>query len=210
MAQETDRDVREEVAVSLFWRALIGDLEYVKFNPDDMLRWYDALTLRGPDEIRDLMTERYSTRPMSTVVGIVARAPHPPSWLIREWLMQHEHKVQTKGYWYGAAAFIVFWFMMAQFMYGCSVLTPVNPYFLHPPDTNLAVSAPTGPMANQNGAEQKSPPVTFTPTMTGAHSTGIAGAATGVSPAGGATGATNSGASAGSISPAPSVGSSQP
>ena len=211
MAQESDRDIREEVGISLFWRELIGDYEYGRFNPDDMLRWYDALQLRGPEEIRELIDERYHGRPVSTVLGIVSRAPHPPIWLVREWLALYENKVRTRPYWLAAFVVVGLCFIFFPMLHGVQDLTPISPYYLHPPFGGPQVyqpSTPAGPTALT--AVNSVPPLVTPPGPTGPQSAGIAGAATGASPAGGATGAANIGLSAGAPSPAPSVGSLQP
>jgi hypothetical protein len=207
MARESERDVREEIRIALFWRALIGDYEYIKFNPDDLLRWYDALELRGPEEIRIVIDERYSTRPVNAVLGIVTAAPHPPTWLVRDWLSVHEQKVRTGGYWLGAAAFVAMSFMVGPMLYGCTQLKPMNPYVMNPPDSGPQQYTNTPPVGSAFYSNPTSPPVAFAPTQTGAQSTGIAGAAMGVTSAGGATGPANVGASAGASS---SSGTGQP
>ena len=211
MAQDSDRDVREEVGISLFWRDLIGDYEYGRFNPDDMLRWYDALQLRGPEEIRDLVNERYTGRPVSAVQGIVSGAPHPPIWLIREWLGQYENTVSLRPYWLAAAGFVLLCFMVMPTISGMTRLTPLSTYIMHPPFGGPQVYEPASPLAGgRPTAAQNAPPAVAAQGSTGPQSGGIAGVATGATPAGGRTGATNSGVSAGSISPAPAISSYQP
>ena len=212
MPQESDRDVREEVGISLFWRELIGDYEYGRYNPDDMLRWYDALELRGPEEIRDLVNERYSGRPMSAVLGIVSGAPHPPIWLVREWLAHYENKVSTGAYWMAAAGFVLLCFMIGPLVSGMLRLTPLSTYYLDPPFAGPQVSqVPVTPQGSMSlSATSNAPPAVATAGATGPTSRGIAGAATGATPAGGSTGAANVGLSAGATSPGPAVGSNQP
>jgi hypothetical protein len=209
MPEDSGRDIREEVRISLFWRALVGDYEYVKFNPDDMLRWYDGLELRGPLEIRELIDERYTGRPGLTVVGIVSGAPHPPIWLVRDWLMHHEHKVKTAPYWVATAAFVLLCFMVAPLLYGITALKPLSPYVMTPPSNGPQVYSPTTPTGSNYVPSPTTPPPTFTPGQTSPHSSGIAGGAMGVAPAGGATGPTNSGLSSGATSGAPQVGGGQ-
>ncbi len=211
MPQESDRDIREEVGISLFWRELIGDYEYGRFNPEDMIRWYDALQLRGPDEIRDLINERYTGRPGTVVRGVVAGAPHPPIWLVREWLALYENKVRTGGYWMAAAAFVVFCGLFVPFIAGTTRLTPLSTYVMHPPFGGPQTFQPNGPASGPVlSATNTVPPAVSVPGPTGPTSGGIAGAATGVSPAGGTTGAVNGGLSAGAVSPAPGIGATQP
>jgi hypothetical protein len=208
MAQETGRDIREEVRISLFWRALVGDFEYVKFNPDDMLRWYDALELRGPLEIRELIDERYTGRPGLVATGIVAGAPHPPVWLVRDWLMHHEAKIRTAPYWVATAAFVLLFFMLGPLLYGITALQPLSRYVMNPPTNGPQVYDPTTPTSRNAMPNPTQPTPTFTPGVTSAQSQGIAGAAMGVAPAGGATGPSSGGLSSGAVSAAPSVGGS--
>jgi hypothetical protein len=210
MARESDRDVREEVGISLFWRELIGDYEYGRFDPDDMIRWYDALTLRGPLEIRDLIDERYTGRPGSSVRGIVSGAPHPPVWLVREWLAHFENKVRTGGYWMAAAGFVLFCGIVFPIVSGVTQLTPLSTYAMHPPFGGPQVTPATQPPNYSLPSSSLTPPAVSSPGPTGPSSAGIAGVATGASPAGGTTGAANVGLSAGVISPAPAVGNTQP
>jgi hypothetical protein len=210
MAEDTGRDIREEVKISLFWRALIGDYEYVKFNPDDMLRWYDALELRGPLEIREVINERYSSRPVSRVQGIVSGAPHPPTWLVRDWLMHHENKITTGRYWIAAAAFVLLFFMVGPLMYGLTTLKPLSTYVMHPPNSGPEPYQPAMPSGSNFTPTPQQPPATFTPGQTSPHSSGIAGAAMGLSPVGGVTGSTNGGLSAGVSTATSSSGGTQP
>jgi hypothetical protein len=209
MPEDTGRDIREEVRISLFWRALIGDYQYVKFNPDDMLRWYDALELRGPQEIRELIDERYTGRPGLTVLGVVSGAPHPPIWLVRDWLMHYETKVRTAPYWVASVAFVTLCFLLGPFLYGLTALKPVSTYVMNPPDNAPQVYQPSGPSNTSLSANSTQPPATFAPGVTSPHSGGIAGAASGASPNGGMTGPTNSGLSAGAVSAPPAVGGQQ-
>jgi hypothetical protein len=211
MTRDTGRDVRSEIKIALFWRKLIGDYEYIKFNPEDMLRWYDALELRGPDEIRQLVTERYGTRPVPAVLGIVMQAPHPPCWLVREWLQHYEQKVRTGGAWIAAGTFVLSSFLAFPLLYGCTALRPVSPFVMNPPSSQPQVMAPP-PMQSGNilSANSTNPPPTMQPGPTGPLSQGIAGSASGVTPATGITGQTNVGASSGVVSTGPAVGSGQP
>lgn len=204
MAQDTGRDIREEVRISLFWRALLGDLEYVKYRPEDMLRWYDALHLRGPMEVRELVDERYSDQQGGAVLGLVSGAPHPPTWIVREWLMHHEQKVRTAPYWVATAAFVLLFFMVGPLLYGLTALRPVSMYVMHPPSNGPQVYEPTTPTGSNFMPNATQPPPTAMPGMTSPHSAGIAGAASGASPAGGSTGAANVGISAGAVSAGPS------
>ena len=209
MARDSGRDVREEIRIALFWRALIGDYEYIKFDPDDMTRWYDALEMRGALEIRHLMRERYATRPVNAVLGIVSGAPHPPTWLVRDWLSFHEQKGSSGHWWLATAGFVTVSMMMFPLLHQCAALTPVSMYVMQPPDASPQLYAPIAPTGSTYMTNGTAPPTTFTPGQTSAQSTGIAGAAMGVAPPGGTTGAVNGGISAGSISAAPAMGGLQ-
>ena len=133
--KDSDVDVRTDMRVALFWRALIGDFEYIRYDPEDMLRWYMALELRGPHEIRDLVTERYSSRPMPVILGVVSKAPHPPAQLVREWLAFHEQQVRIGAYWWAPVGFCLFCGLVFPFFYGCQNLQPINPLVMNPPAT---------------------------------------------------------------------------
>jgi hypothetical protein len=207
MAEEEHiRDIREEMRVAVFWRKLIGDMEYVKYDPEDMYRWYEALELRGAYEIRLVRQERYATQQGGVMQGIVSKSPHPPMWLVNEWLEYAESKTPTLGLWGMAGCFVVLSGMFFGYLQGCANLQPLNPLILHPPrDTPPvaaysvpSVSAPGGnPSEGQTAMQPKTVAAPPSPTATGPSSNGIAGGATGqVSPTG-ATGGQNSGASAG-------------
>ena len=200
------RDIREEMRVAVFWRKLIGDMEYVRFDPEDMYRWYEALALRGPDEIRELMSERYFTKQSGVIQGVVFRAPHPPMWLVNEWLEFESRKTHTLGYWLMAGAFIIMSGMSFSALQGCVNLQPLNPLIMHPPKGTPPVTAYSLPTVSAPGGntasgmttmQPKTATSTTGPTSTGPSSNGIAGAATGQVSATGATGGQNTGASAG-------------
>jgi len=194
-----DIDVRTQMRIALFWRGLIGDSEYIKFNPEDLLRWYMALELLGPVDIRDVLTERYSTRPVPSMLGIVSKAPHPPLWIVREWLQFHEQKVSTGGYWWAAVSFPVLCLITMPFLHGCIGLTPINPLAMNPPNTSPQVTTTSSNVPTYGASPSIAPAPVFQPsvTATGPQSNGIAGGTSGAVPAAGATGPTNSGASAG-------------
>jgi hypothetical protein len=180
-----------------------------------MLRWYDALELRGPLEIRQLVIDRYTSRPASTIQGIVSEAPHPPSWLVRDWLAHHEMKVRTGGLWVATGAFVLSSFVAFPLLHGCSTLQPLSPFVMNPPISQPSLAAPTMPVGSTYEPNNTSPPSTLQPSMspqvgaTSPHSGGIAGAASGASPPGGVTGPVNVGASSGSTS-SPGVGGQPP
>jgi hypothetical protein len=201
--KDKEVDVRTEMRIALFWRRLIGDYEYIKYDPDDLLRWYLALELRGPDEIRDLYQERYTARPMRVMLGVVSKAPHPPILVIREWLAFHEHQVRTGSYWWGAIGFSLFCLLVFPNVYGCMALQPMNPLIMNPPATGPAQPTSVMNTPSYGAAPTFVPPTTMVPsvTVTGPTSGGIAGGAAGSVPAAGVTGPSNTGASGGAAGP---------
>jgi len=134
--REKDRtELRKEIRIAIFWRQLIGDYEYVKFNPDDMLRWYLAMDLRGADEIRSLMTERYENDARRTrVLGVVGESPHPPTWLVREWLKMQESKFPKWRIFSLSVGFVIVMGMLAPTIHGCQDLKPMNQLVYNPPN----------------------------------------------------------------------------
>jgi len=136
----SDRDknrteLRKEIKIAIYWRQLIGDFEYVKFNPDDMLRWYLAMDLRGADEIRDLVKERYENEARrATVLGVVGQAPHPPVWLVREWLNTRQPKFPIWRIFSVSASLVVVVGILAPTVNGCQGLKTMNPLAYNPPN----------------------------------------------------------------------------
>jgi hypothetical protein len=209
---EKDIDVRTEMRIALWWRNLISDYEYTKFDPDDMLRWYVALELRGPLEIRELLTERYMGRPLKNVVGIVSLAPHPPLWLVQAWLEDHEQKVHTGKAvpWGLAGSFVVLSLIFIPNLQGCANLQPSNPLVMNPPQSAALVTPYTPVVISYAVAPTNNPVSTNLPTIappssapgaTSPISSGIAGAASGAVAPTGSTGATNSGISSSTSQP---------
>jgi hypothetical protein len=142
--QDDNLDVRLEIKVAMFWRKLIGDMEYARFLPADLFRWYMALELAGPDDVRELYHRRQGRRTMKIVQGLVDVAPHPPATLVEIWLESHETKIYTAPYWYGAAVFFTLAFMFGIYMNGFQNLQPASPLYMNPPQLNAVVmSAPT-------------------------------------------------------------------
>ena len=205
--KEEEMDIREEMRIALFWRGLIGDAKYNSFDPDDLLRWYEALELRGPDEIRAVKNERYFTTQTGVMLGVVGRAPHPPLWLINEWLEHYEQKIHTGGYWAMAGCFFVITGIFVSNLQGCANLQPMNQLAMQPPAGTPAVAPYAAPSTYANGMTNQGIPAAApntamppaTPTATGPQSNGIAGAASGMVPASGVTGPQNIGASAGVV-----------
>jgi len=194
--KDGDVDVRTDMRIALFWRALIGDFEYIRYNPEDMLRWYLALELRGPQEIRDLVIERYTTRPMPVILGVVAKAPHPPTQLVREWLSYHDQQVKVGAYWFAPVGFCLLSGLLFPFFYGCQNLQPMNPLIMNPPASGPQAPTSLASTPSYGASTSMTPPPTQpVVTTTGPSSGGIAGGASGGAPAAGVTGPVNSGAS---------------
>jgi hypothetical protein len=148
--QDDNVDVRLEIKVATFWRKQIGDLEYQRYLPADLFRWYMAMELAGPDDVRELFHRRQSGRPMTRVYGLVGTAPHPPANVVQVWLETHETQIYTSPYWYGLAVFTAIAFMFGVYMNGLQNLRPLNPFYLNPPQLNAVVASapmpmPTGP-----------------------------------------------------------------
>jgi hypothetical protein len=201
--KDGDVDIRTEMRIALFWRGLIGDLEYIRYRPEDMLRWYMALELRGPEEIRDLVTERYTSRPMPEILGVVNKAPHPPSRLVREWLAYHEHKVRTGVYWFAPLAFCVLCGLVFPTVYTCQNLRPMNPLVMNPPNNGVQAppSTPNVPVYGMSSGMM--PPLTGGPTgtVTLPANGGSSGGPPAAAPTTGVTGPVNGGASAAGTGP---------
>jgi hypothetical protein len=125
-------DFKKEIAVAQFWRKHIGEMEYVKQNPDDLRRWYDAMELRGPEDIRSYLAERDTRHPMPVVTGIVATAPHPSREIVQVWLESHT-KVRTGQFWLAGAGFVAFSYFVASNLLGCVNIRTVTPLQANPP-----------------------------------------------------------------------------
>jgi hypothetical protein len=203
-------DVRTEVGIALFWRDLIGNAEYAKFDPDDLMRWYFAIELRGPLEIRELLTERCMGRPVGGVTGIVSRAPHPPLWLLLLWLERYEQKIHTALPWGLAGSFVVLSFIFFSSLQGCANLTSTNLLARNPPPGTPVVAVYTPPAASYSQPPSISGQTAWTPrmaspgstaTQTGPQSNGVAGAAAGSTSPTGSTGPTSNGIAGASNQP---------
>ncbi len=130
-------DFIEEIRIAQFWRQQLGEYEYVYYNPDDLRRWFIALELRGPDEVRDYLHERAGRYPPGQVTGIVAQAPHPPLPIVELWLQSHR-AARTSSYWMALGLFVFACYIFVPRLYSCSQLRDVDRYATHPP----AMSAP--------------------------------------------------------------------
>ena len=137
-----------EIHIAQFWRKRLGEYEYVNHNEVDLRRWYLAMELRGPEDIRDYLNERTGRYPMGPVTGIVATAPHPSREIVQIWLDSHA-KVHSGRYLAATAAFLLFvWFFFTN-LAGFERLKPVNQLQMHPPQIGAlpANGSPTGPGA---------------------------------------------------------------
>ena len=157
-----DLDFIEEIRIAQYWRTQLGEYEYVDWNPVDLRRWYVALELRGPDEVRAYLEERTGRHPAGAVTGLVATAPHPPRKIIDIWLRSHEQH-STKRLWYGLAGFMVTAMFVGANLVGCQNLRNLNQLQtnppapaqvlpgsqLGPPQSNATAPQPLVPPANQ-------------------------------------------------------------
>jgi hypothetical protein len=168
-------DFREEIHIALWWRELLGDLEYLKFDQDDMMRWYLKLEQAGPDEIRARLIERRVNRPLKYLQGL-DRAPHPPVWIVEAWLETHEMKVPTLRYWGGAAALVFFLAIFGTWLSGTGNLQPSNPLLMNPP---LGMAPPPPATQQLPGFAIYAPQLPQVPLPTGPHNVGIGGAGAG-------------------------------
>jgi hypothetical protein len=150
-----DLDFIEEIRVAQYWRKQLGEIEYVKRDPDDLRRWYAALETRGPDEVRAYLIERSGRHPLGHVTGIVAKAPHPPREIIDLWLASHD-KARTAPYWVGAAAFLLVCMVVGPNVSGCQRLRPFKLFPNGaPPQASLAPGSLTGaPPTQSTGPSQ--------------------------------------------------------
>jgi hypothetical protein len=154
-----DADFHETIRVANFWRKVIGDYEYVNYDPDDLDRWYHALETRGPLDIRAYLNERYGKHPMPRLLGLVSKPPHPPMDVVMKWLEFHELKSHTAPLWLGSLGFFVICLMFFSGLEGCQNLKdlnlvdhnpgPTTPQIMPPPAFAAPVSqsfvAPTPP-----------------------------------------------------------------
>jgi hypothetical protein len=105
--KEDALDFIREISIEQYWRRELGDDGYGAFNPADLRRWYEAMDMRGPQEINAYVIERTGRHPAGPVTGIVAAAPHPPAHIVDMWLRSQE-RVRTGPIWIGTLAFLVF------------------------------------------------------------------------------------------------------
>jgi hypothetical protein len=138
-------ELRKEIRIAIFWRKLIGDLEYVKFNPDDVLRWHLAMDMRGDEDMRALMFERYNTvARRAPVLGIVGESPHPPAWIVREWLKSREPKFPTWRIFSLSCGFVLVMGLLMSIVGKSGYLKPMNTMVMNPPIVQPNVLLPQG------------------------------------------------------------------
>jgi len=153
----SDLNFREEIRVAQYWRKQMGDLEYVKRDPDDMFRWYEALETRGPEEIRAYLIERTGRHPFVEVTGIVAKAPHPPREIVDMWLASHE-KTRTAPYWVSGGAFLILCVLIGPNISSCQNLHQIRLFPNGaPPQASLAPGQAAGPPPSQATAPGQFP-----------------------------------------------------
>jgi hypothetical protein len=163
--------IKKEIRIAVFWRELIGDYEYIKFDPDDMLRWYLAMEVRGPVEVDALMTERFSTSARrSPVSGLVGQAPHPPAWVVRAWLSSQRPKFPQWRAVTVAVTFVIFTSIALPTLHSCADMKTHNPLAYKPPDPHPAIAAPGSPFSIQT--PQASAPIATPSTIAAGSSPG--------------------------------------
>jgi hypothetical protein len=125
MNRDDSLDFIADIRIAQFWREKLGDTEYGTFDPADLRRWYEAMELRGPDEIRDYVNQRTGRYPSAPVTGIVFVAPHPPVYIVDTWLHSHD-KVHTGPAYVGLAAFLILSFFGMTRLNGCANIKTPN------------------------------------------------------------------------------------
>jgi hypothetical protein len=148
----------KEIRIAQFWRKELGDDAYNRRDPDDLVRWYEAFELRGPEEIRAYLNERTGRHPDWPVTGIVARAPHPTRDIVEMWLATH-NKAHTAPYWWGFSAFVIGSFFLVTNLNGCQNATSWNPpvNWLPQPATLMAGTS-NGPPTALSTLPSQGPP----------------------------------------------------
>ena len=133
-------DFIEEIRIAQFWRQQLGEYEYVYYNPDDLRRWFIALELRGPDEVRQYLTERTGRYPPGQVTGIVSQAPHPPLPIVELWLASH-NAARTGSWWMALGLFVLVCYIFIPQLHSCTQLYNVDRYATHPPTMGAPLQA---------------------------------------------------------------------
>jgi len=171
-------DFREEIRIGLYWRDLIGDEVYLRFDQDDMVRWYLQLELAGPIDIRAMVNERMGNHPLKYLQGL-DRPPHPPLWIVEAWLDTHERRVRTLPYFGGAVALVGLLAMLGTLASGFAYLKPDNPLIMNPPPGMTPQPPQNLTLPNFNISPPAAPAV---PLPTGPKNIGISGAGAGGMP----------------------------
>jgi len=164
-----DSDFHDEIRVARFWREVIGEYEYVNYDPEDLYRWYHALETRGPAEIRAYLRERAGKHPMPRLLGLVSKAPHPPMDVVMLWLESHEHKAHTAPFWLGIGGFVTLCFLFGLGFEGCQNLKDPNLLLNHPGQTSIPLVPPPGPSAPLPTAALPNVPQPSTPSQGSTH-----------------------------------------
>lgn len=134
---------RKEIKILQFWRGLLGEDQFQRYENDDLVRWYLALRLQGRDDVRARLVERHGSRPMPVVHGVVDRAPHPPLTVVEKWLESEETQVHASPVLLGILAFVILTFVMGWQLSTCSLST--NPNLLATNPAPPALQAPQAP-----------------------------------------------------------------
>lgn len=155
MADDREPDVRQVNRVALFWRELLGEEGFHKFDSKALWDWYQALELRGPDDIRHYVTERSGSTPLREVRGIVAKAPHPPMRVVELWLRWHETR-RTQIPMLRVVLLPLLLLIILSVIKACHFDSTLAPPALvaKPPVQNPGAGNPTGPGPVQNTLAQ--------------------------------------------------------
>ncbi len=146
----SDLDFIEEIRIAQYWRKQLGEIEYVKRDPDDLHRWYVALETRGPEDIRAYLEERTGRYPAGQVTGIVSKAPHPTREVIDLWLASHD-KTSTGPYWAALGAFLIACLLIGPNVSGCQNLHSIAQFATTaPPATKIQAASLTGAPVTQS------------------------------------------------------------
>lgn len=136
-------DYLNEIKIAGFWRRVLGEMEYVDHDADDLKRWYEALEQRGAADIRETLIERASRHPVAHFQGLGA-APHPSMKLVELWLSTHEEAPRTTPVWIGIGGFAIVAFFIGTGFSGCQSLRNINPLVNNPQTINGPIQPEQG------------------------------------------------------------------
>ena len=167
-----ENDLHHEIKIAQFWRSVIGEFEYVNYDPADLFRWYEALETRGPDEIRAYLNERAAKYPMSHLLGLVSMPPHPPMNVVMLWLEAREQRFRSGPIWLGVGSFLTLCLLLSTGFIGCENLKSHNILATNPGQVSTPLMQPTSGQAPTTAATM--PVATPQPMATSRSATGTA------------------------------------